>query len=101
VKHMIHIAAVTQTRLNRRSHVLPTQASRREETTESHAVPQRRNSDTIYRQPVADAECAALAAVRMEADAGPEGNCGASQESSAVDLPRTSTLRISHFPDPQ
>lgn len=31
--------------------------------------------------------------------AGPQG-CGAALQSSAVDLPRTSTRRISHFPDP-
>ena len=39
----------------------------------------RRISDAIYRQLVADAQ--------RGADAGPGGHCGASQKSSAVDLP--------------
>ncbi|MDQ3350237.1 MAG: IS110 family transposase, partial [Acidobacteriota bacterium] len=47
----------------------------------------RRISDAVYRQLVADAQLAALAASTGTASAGPGGHCGATQESSAVDLP--------------
>jgi transposase len=47
----------------------------------------RRISDAIYRQLVADAERAARAAPPGTLSASPGGHCGASQESSAVDLP--------------
>ncbi len=47
----------------------------------------RRISDVVYRQLVADAERAALAASTGMVSAGPGGHCGATQESSAVDLP--------------
>ncbi len=48
----------------------------------------RRISDAIYRQLVADAHAAAAEGpVGGEVSAGPGGHCGASQESSAVDLP--------------
>src|SRR4051794_30584934 len=93
MNHMIHIAAVTQLRLHgagrdyyrrkRAAHKKPMEAMR---------CLKRRISDAIYRQLLIDAARAA--------GADPGGHCGATQESSAVDLPRTSTLRISHFPDP-
>ena len=54
----------------------------------------RRISDAVYRQLVADAQAAAIAAEIEEPDqtatevrTGPGGHCGASDESSAVDLP--------------
>jgi transposase len=43
----------------------------------------RRISDAVYRQLLADARAGANEDVRT----GPGGHCGASQESSAVDLP--------------
>ena len=43
----------------------------------------RRISDAVYRQLVADARAAHAESIQ----AGPGGHCGASQESSAVDLP--------------
>jgi transposase len=80
MNHMIHIAAVTQLRLNgagrayyrrkRAAHKKPMEAMR---------CLKRRISDAIYRQLLADAARAA--------GADPGGHCGASQESSAVDLP--------------
>jgi len=85
MNHMIHIAAVTQLRLDtegrdyyrrkRADHKKPMEAMR---------CLKRRISDAIYRQLVADAQRATLAA---SAEAGPGGHCGATQESSAVDLP--------------
>ena len=47
----------------------------------------RRISDALYRQLVADAQRAALANFTGAAETGPGGHCGATQESSAVDLP--------------
>lgn len=54
----------------------------------------RRISDAVYRQLLADANAAALEAedetgeqLIEEVGTGPGGHCGASQESSAVDLP--------------
>jgi transposase len=80
MNHMIHIAAVTQLRLRgpgrayydrkRAAHKKPMEAMR---------CLKRRISDAIYRQLLADA-------ARAEG-ADPGGHCGASQESSAVDLP--------------
>jgi transposase len=80
MNHMIHIAAVTQLRLNgagrayyrgkRAAHKKPMEAMR---------CLKRRISDAIYRQLLDDAARAA--------GADPGGHCGATQESSAVDLP--------------
>ena len=98
INHMLHIAAATQTRLN-----TPGRAYYRRKQTagktrmEAMRCLKRRISDAVYRRLPADARAAA----HEDAGMGPGGHCGASQESSAVDLPRTSTLRISHFPDPQ
>jgi transposase len=93
MNHMIHIAAVTQIRLDTPGRTY----YRRKRTAgkkrlEALRCLKRRISDAVYRQLVTDAQ-------RL-AKTGPGGHCGATQESSAVDLPRTSTLRISHFPDP-
>ena len=80
VNHMIHIAAVTQLRLD-----TPGRAYyRRKRTTgkkrmEAMRCLKRRISDAVYRQLVADAQ-------RL-AGTGPGGHCGATQQSSAVDLP--------------
>ena len=81
---MIHIAAVTQLRLDtdgrtyyRRKRV------EGKKSLEALRCLKRRISDVIYRQLIADAERAA----DTDAEAGPGGQCGASQESSAADLP--------------
>jgi transposase len=94
MNHMIHIAAVTQLRLDTEGRTYyRRKRAEGKKPMEAMRCLKRRISDTIYRQLVADAQRAA--------DTGPGGHCGATQESSAVDLPRTSTLRISHFPDPR
>ena len=89
VNHMIHIAAVSQLRLDTegRTYYRRKRAAGKKPK-EALRCLKRRISDAIYKQLVADA-------VRV-GGADPGGHCGASQESSAVDLPRTSTLRISH-----
>jgi transposase len=57
----------------------------------------RRLSDVIYRQLVRDAHAAA----RAIAEADPGGHCGATKNPARPTYPRTSTLPVSHFPDPQ
>ncbi len=88
MNHMIHIAAVTQIRLDTdgRTYYRRKRADGKKPM-EAMRCLKRRISDTVYRQLVADAERAALAKPLEAADAGPGGHCGASQESSAVDLP--------------
>ena len=86
MNHMIHIAAVTQIRLDTaRPGLLPTQARRGQDPLEAMRCLKRRISDAVYRQLLADAEQARRSAA--PAGTGPGGHCGASQESSAVDLP--------------
>ena len=80
MNHMIHIAAITQLRLDTEGRVY----YRRKRTEgkkplEAIRCLKRRISDAIYRQLLADAALAA--------GADPGGHCGATQESSAVDLP--------------
>src|SRR3954451_18966866 len=88
VNHMIHIAAVTQLRLNTegRAYYRRKRAAGKNPM-EAMRCLKRRISDAIYRQLVADAQRAALAAAADGIDAGPGGHCGASHQSSAVDLP--------------
>ena len=81
---MIHIAAITQIR----NHTAGQAYYRRKRADgkkpmEAMRCLKRRLSDVIYRRLVADAE----RKHRAVAEAGPGGHCGASQESSAVDLP--------------
>ena len=84
MNHMLHIAAATQARLD-----TPGRAYYRRKLAagktrmEAMRCLKRRISDAVYRQLIADARAAQTGPV--EAD--PGGHCGASQESSAVDLP--------------
>ena len=82
MNHMIHIAAVTQLRLDTegRAYYRRKRADGKKPL-EAIRCLKRRISDAIYRQLVADARRA------DSMRAGPGGHCGASQESSAVDLP--------------
>ena len=80
INHMIHIAAVTQLRLDTegRAYYRRKRADDKKPK-EAMRCLKRRISDVIYRQLVADAQ-------RL-AGTGPGGHCGATQESSAADLP--------------
>ena len=81
MNHMIHIAAVTQLRLDTEGRpTTDASAPTGKKPMEAMRCLKRRISDAIYRQLVADAR-------RGMPDAGPGGHCGATQESSAVDLP--------------
>ncbi len=91
MNHMIHIAAISQLRLDTdgRAYYRRKRAEGRKPL-EAIRCLKRRISDAIYRQLVADARAAAEVidqAEGEEASAGPGGHCGATQQSSAVDLP--------------
>jgi hypothetical protein len=60
----------------------------------------RRISDAVHRQLVADAERARLLTATRAAGAGPGGHCGATQESSAVDLPPHIDTSDQPLPEP-
>jgi transposase len=88
MNHMIHIAAVTQIRLNTEGRAyFRRKRLDGKKPMEAMRCLKRRISDAIYRQLVADAQRVALAASRQTACASPGGHCGASHESSAADLP--------------
>ncbi len=80
MNHMIHIAAITQLRLETEGRVYyRRKRSEGKKPLEAVRCLKRRISDAIYRQMQADAQ--------ETVGTGPGGHCGASQESSAVDLP--------------
>ncbi|MFD4325675.1 IS110 family transposase [Nocardioides sp. NPDC058538] len=94
VNHMIHIAAVTQLRLDTegRAYYRRKRAAGKKPQ-EALRCLKRRISDAIYKQLLADA-------IRRHG-ASPGGHCGASQESSAVDLPPHVDTSDQPLPDPR
>ena len=84
INHMIHIAAVTQLRLDTegRDYYRRKRAAGKKPK-EAIRCLKRRISDAIYKQLVADAQLEAIHVPSTD----PGGHCGATQESSAVDLP--------------
>ncbi len=88
MNHMLHIAAVTQIRLDTdgRAYYRRKRAGGKKRL-EAMRCLKRRLSDVVYRQLVADAQRAAIANSTEAPETGPGGHCGATQESSAVDLP--------------
>jgi transposase len=94
VNHMIHIAAVTQLRLDTegRAYYRRKRAAGKKPQ-EALRCLKRRISDAIYKQLVKDAA--------RVGGADPGGHCGASQESSAVDLPPRIDTSDQPLPDPQ
>ena len=88
MNHMIHIAAVTQIRLDTEGRAYyRRKIAAHKKPMEAKRCLKRRISDVVYRQLVADAQRAALVTARQRPEASPGGHCGATQESSAVDLP--------------
>ncbi len=88
MNHMIHIAAISQIRLDTEGRAYyRRKIAAGKKPMEAMRCLKRRISDAVYRQLVADALRAALANTPEVAGTGPGGHCGASQESSAVDLP--------------
>ena len=79
MNHMIHIAAISQIRLNTDGQAYyRRKRAEGKKPLEAIRCLKRRISDAIYRQLLTDAQQAA--------GAGPGGHCGATQDSSAVDL---------------
>ena len=94
MNHMIHIAAVTQVRLDTEGRAYyRRKRAEGKKPMEAMRCLKRRISDTIYRQLVADAH-EQVARAR-------EGTAGRLKNPARSTCPRTSTLRISHFPDPR
>ena len=88
MNHMLHIVAISQIRLDTEGRAYYRRKRAAGKTTlEALRCLKRRISDALYRQLVADADRAALNKQQAPDDTGPGGHCGASQESSAVDLP--------------
>jgi transposase len=92
MNHMIHIAAATQIRLDTEGRAYYRRKLAAGKTrAEAMRCLKRRISDAIYRQLVADARKAAQLDPEQdtvrEAGTGPGGHCGATHQSSAVDLP--------------
>lgn len=84
MNRMIHIAATTQIRLDTEGRAYYRRKLAAGKTRmEAMRCLKRRISDAVFRQLVADAR----AFGQQETGASPGGHCGASQESSAVDLP--------------
>jgi transposase len=88
MNHMIHIAAISQIRLDTegRAYYRRKQAAGKTKL-EALRCLKRRISDVLFRQLVADAEQVEGTHTPIQAGTGPGGHCGASLESSAVDLP--------------
>ncbi|MEP6666560.1 MAG: transposase [Nocardioidaceae bacterium] len=88
MNHMLHIAAISQIRLDTegRTYYRRKRAAGKTKM-EALRCLKRRISDALYRWLVADAAQAAFATSDAVHETGPGGHCGATQESSAVDLP--------------
>jgi transposase len=97
VNHMIHIAAVTQLRIDTegRDYYRRKRAAGKKPKDAIRCL-KRRISDTIYKQLVADAQLAA----GQEPGTSPGGHCGATLQSSAVDLLPHIDTSDQPLPDP-
>jgi transposase len=84
MNHVLHIAAIVQIRHDTKGRAYYRRKLATGKTPmEALRCLKRRLSDVIYRRLVADAN----ANLTPDTDAGPGGHCGATQESSAADLP--------------
>ncbi|MCY7395282.1 MAG: IS110 family transposase [Nocardioides sp.] len=98
MNHVLYVAAIVQIRHDTEGRIYYRRKLAAGKTPmEALRCLKRRLSDAVYRQLVADAGRA-----QQPEGAGPGGHCVATQESSAADShTRSSTLRISHFPNPR
>jgi transposase len=88
MNHMLHLAAATQIRLDTDGRAYYRRKLAEGKTRmEAMRCLKRRISDAVYRQLLADARREALVDLGPSSGADPGGHCGASRESSAVDLP--------------
>ena len=87
MNHVIHIAAIVQIRHDTEGRAYYRRKLADGKTPmEALRCLKRRLSDVIYRRLIADAH-AAQSPPAIHEDAGPGGHCGATQQSSAADLP--------------
>jgi transposase len=97
INHMLHMAALSQIRLDTEGR---TYYRRKRAAGKTHLEAlrclKRRISDAVYRQLLDDAARAAA----LAAGTGPGGHCGATQESSAADLPPHIGTSDQPLPDP-
>jgi transposase len=97
MNHVIHVAAIVQIRHDTEGLAYYRRKLAAGKTPmEAVRCLKRRNPDVIFRRLVADAPPTENA----DADTGPGGHCGRLKNPARSTYPRTSTLRISHFPDP-
>ena len=88
MNHMLHMAATTQIRLDTEGRAYYRRKRAAGKThLEALRCLKRRISDAVYRQLLADTNAPLDTAQDRQPCAGPGGHCGATQESSAVDLP--------------
>ena len=88
MNHVLHIAAVTQLRLDTEGRAYHRRKRAAGKTRmEAMRCLKRRISDVVYRQLIADAQRQAESASKDEPGTGPGGHRGATLQSSAVDLP--------------
>ena len=98
INHLLHMAALSQIRLDTEGRAYYRRKRVAGKThLEALRCLKRRISDAVYRQLLDDAAGAAAVAP----GAGPGGHCGASQESSAADLPPRIGTSDQPLPDPQ
>src|SRR5262245_28699502 len=84
MNHVLHVAAIVQLRNDTEGRAYYRRKLAANKTSlESLRCLKRRLSDVVYRQLLADAQAAEL----PDEETGPGGHCGATQESSAADLP--------------
>jgi hypothetical protein len=103
MNHMLHIGAISQIRLDTAGRAYYRRRRAGGKTPlEAPRCLQRRISDAVYRQLVADARRAHPAILEAGHQTGArERTAGRLINSARSTCPRPSTLRISHFPDPQ
>ncbi|WP_223162697.1 IS110 family transposase [Nocardioides antri] len=102
INHMLHMAATSQIRLDTEGRAYYRRKRAAGKThLEAMRCLKRRISDAVYRQLLSDADPAAASAPGEELQASPGGHCGATQESSAVDLPPHIDTSDQPLPDPQ
>lgn len=102
INHMLHMAATSQIRLDTEGRAYYRRKRAAGKThLEAMRCLKRRISDAVYRQLLADANEAAARSGVEGPEASPGGHCGATQESSAVDLPPHIDTSDQPLPDPQ
>jgi transposase len=88
MNHVLHVAAIVQLRNDTEGRAYYRRKLAVGKTPmEALRCLKRRLSDVIYRQLLADAQAAELPDEETAEETGPGGHCGATQQSSAVDLP--------------